>query len=210
MSAPNISLADNSHGIPGLSNGGEETIWAVDHLLQLASLGVRRMHFHNGRGFKYNVLQPIGLEGTGVDDETGLNGPHVMALYHALLIVAEAAGTAGAHAVKVVEIPTTTDFLAAYGIYEGGRLARLVLINSQVHTADNGDARAGLRVHLDGVRGTARRFHTPHTDATRGFTWAGQSFETPTAEPSGEVVDDAVDGVVELEASSVVLVNIEG
>lgn len=177
-------------------------------MLQLASLGVRRKHFHNGRGFKYNVLQPIALEGTGVDDETGLEGPHVMALYHAFLIIAEAAGTAGVKAAKVVEIPTTTDFLASYGIYEGGRLARIVLVNSQVYLAGE-EPRATLRVDL-GVKGTARRFHTPHTNATRGFTWAGQSFETPTAEPAGEVIDEAVDGVLEMEASSVVLVKIEG
>lgn len=168
-------------------------------------MGIRRMHFHNGRGFMYNVLQPIDLAGTGVDDETGLEGPHVMALYHALLVVAEAAGTSGR--ATVVEIPTLTNLLAAYGVYEGGKLVRLVLVNSQVYLEGEGE-RTGLRVQIPGVKGSARRFHTPYTNATKGFTWAGQSFETATAEPEGEVMEEAVDGVVELEASSVVLVSL--
>ncbi|CAK9781613.1 hypothetical protein CC85DRAFT_314754 [Cutaneotrichosporon oleaginosum] len=193
------------HGIPGLSNGGEQTIWGVDHLLQIASLGIKRMHFHNGRGFTYNVLQPVALEGTGVDDGTGLQGAHVSALYHALLIVAEATGKGEA---KVVEIPTSIDSLAAYGVYEDGKLVRLVIINSDIYVEGMGE-RSGTRVKIDGVRGKARRFHTPFTNATKGFTWAGQSFETPTSEPTGDVVEEPVDGSVELEATSVVLIALE-
>ncbi|BEI92784.1 uncharacterized protein CcaverHIS019_0504120 [Cutaneotrichosporon cavernicola] len=193
-----------NHGIPGLSNGGEQTIWGVDHMLQLASLGIKRMHFHNGRGFMYNVLQPIGLAGTGVDDGTGLEGPHVSALYHSFLVVAEATGKGQS---KVVEIPTSIDTLAAYGLYQGGSLARLVLINSAVFF--EGGERSTISVKLDGLRGKARRFHSPYTNATKGFTWAGQSFETPTSEPTGNVVEEAVDGVVDLEATSVVLVHLE-
>jgi hypothetical protein len=192
-----------NHGIPGLSNGGEQTVWGVDHLLQLASLGVKRMHFHNGRGFLYNVLQPVGLEGTGVDDGTGLPGPHVSALYHSLLVVAEASGTGEA---RVVEIPTYIDTLAAYGVYEGGKLVRIVLADSGVYLEGE---RARTRVKIDGVRGTAKRFYTPYTNATKGFTWAGQSFETPTSEPTGDIVEEPVDGEIELEATSVVLINLE-
>ncbi|GMK56154.1 hypothetical protein CspeluHIS016_0212100 [Cutaneotrichosporon spelunceum] len=197
-----------NHGVPGLSNGGEQVMWAVDTMLHGATMGIARQHFHNGRGFKYNVLQPIALDGTGVDDGVGRGDrPHVMPLYYAILIVNEAVGMTGNS--YVAEIPTFTNSLSAYAIWENGKLVRAVVVNTDVYTADS-PARSGIKLALSNLGTTSvtvKRFHTPYTNATNGFTWAGQSFDTETSDPEGELAEELVAGSVEIEASSVVLLS---
>lgn len=143
-------------------------------MLRGASIGIDRMHFHNGRGFRYNVIQPTTLNNTSPLLDDGLptsNRPHIMPLYHAFLIVNEAIGTNGNS--YVAELGTSTNQLATYGVYENNNLVRLILINTQVYTEGTSGGRAGLNVTLAGYKSgqyaTIKRFHTPYTNSTSGW-----------------------------------------
>ena len=195
--------------MPGASNTAESAIFAVDQMLYGATMGISRMYFHNGVGYAYSALCPKG----NVDDGYGLNRPH-----HAFLIVNEAIGTSHLNdgkAAHVAEIATSDNRIAAYGIWEDGWLARAVLINNDPYVLEKGQERRNATVLLNNPaqpdgnkRGTIRWFETPYTNATRGMTWAGQSFDTPSGQPDGVRRDDEWDGaVLTMPASSVAIVS---
>ena len=46
------------HGAPDVSDAGGAAIWAVDYILFAAILGIRRLHFHEGIGYRYNFVRP--------------------------------------------------------------------------------------------------------------------------------------------------------
>jgi hypothetical protein len=47
------------HGAPGVSNTAGAALWALDYVLYAASIGVSRVHFHQGIGFKYNFVSTV-------------------------------------------------------------------------------------------------------------------------------------------------------
>ncbi|WVO24674.1 uncharacterized protein IAS62_006051 [Cryptococcus decagattii] len=201
-----------NHGQPGTSNTAESAIWGVDWMLQLASMGIERMHFHHGVGYRYNFFQPVA---TDADFNDGLNltsRAHILPLYHAALIVNEAIGTNNNS--YVAEISTANDNVVAYGIWENEDLVRMVVTNTEVYTTDNEAAQNGRNktdVNLVGVEGrnaTVKRLFAPQTTAMRGLTWAGQNFDTEDGKPTGKVTEESLNnGVLEIEASSVALIS---
>ncbi|AFR97105.1 hypothetical protein C343_05260 [Cryptococcus neoformans C23] len=200
-----------NHGQPGTSNTAEGALWAIDWMLQLASMGIERMHFHHGVGFRYNFFQPVA---TDAEHDDGLNmtqRAHILPVYHAALIVNEAIGTNGNS--YVAEINTANDNVVAYGIWEDGDLVRMVVTSTEVYTTDDEEAQEGrnkFEVNLVGVEGrnaTVKRLFVPQTTAMHGLTWAGQSFDTEDGKPTGEVSEETLDnGVLQIDASSAVLI----
>ncbi|KAH9215802.1 hypothetical protein DL95DRAFT_499780 [Leptodontidium sp. 2 PMI_412] len=195
-----------NHGQPGLSNTVEAAVWMTDWLLLAASIGIERVHFHHGLGFRYNTLQPV----SGSDDGLNITNPHILPSYHALLIVNEAIGTS--NRAEIAEIATTNLTLTAYGIWEDGRLKRMVVLNSAVYLGNG--VKSSLRVSLRGWDerrpATIKRLDSNMTTSFTGVTWAGQSFETISGRPEGDVVKEAVvGGVFELPASSIALVTFD-
>jgi hypothetical protein len=167
-----VISGDHSHGAPGASNAAEAAIWGVDYMLYSASIGISRVHFHNGRGFPYSVVQPSVLAGSGVDD--GLNHqdrPHIGPLFNSFLIVAEAIGTTGNS--YVAELGTSSGSVSAYGIYEKGLLKRVVLLNAAVYVPGTAGGRSGEKVTLSGWASnqyaTVKRFEAPYTNSTSGL-----------------------------------------
>lgn len=175
--------ADASHGAPGVSNTAESAIWGVDYLLQAASMGMSRIHFHHGIGYRYNSFQPS----PNLNDGSNITRPHILPLYHAYLVVNEAIGYEKSW---VAELGTLDGQLSAYGIWEKtgestnsqgrdkGKLVRIVLINSAVHTRnDDGSekARSKLTVRLGGGRVNEestmkiRRLSTAYSDSYSGM-----------------------------------------
>lgn len=115
----------------------------TDWTLLGASLGIERMHFHHGVGFRYNSIQPTD------ESEDGLNitHPHILPSYHALFIVNEAIGKSGNF--YITEIPTSNLTLTAYGIWEKKQLARLVVLNTQVYLGEG--KKPSINVNLSGL-----------------------------------------------------------
>lgn len=47
------------HGAPGVSNTAGAALWALDYILYAAQIGISRVHFHDGIGYKYNLVCPF-------------------------------------------------------------------------------------------------------------------------------------------------------
>ncbi|KAK5061444.1 hypothetical protein LTR84_007987 [Exophiala bonariae] len=194
------------HGQPGLSNTVESALWTTDWLLLAASYGIERVHLHQGVGFRYNAIQPT----SNADDGLNITQPHILPSYYALLVVNEAIGTSGT--AFIAEIPTTNLTLTAYGIWEEQRLARLVVLNTQIYLGTGN--KPSINVTLDGLYAggalTMKLLQTEKTTAYTGLTWAGQNFETASGRPEGKVVEEQVEeGSFNLPASSIALLTLE-
>lgn len=44
------------HGAPGVSNTAGAALWALDYGLFASQIGISRLHFHEGIGYKYNLV----------------------------------------------------------------------------------------------------------------------------------------------------------
>jgi hypothetical protein len=140
----------------------------VDNALQAASVGVQKMNFHHGVGYRYNLFQPV----SGADDGVGLSArPHILPAFYGALAVNEAIGSSGKSC--VAEIGTDSTTFSAYGIWEDTKLARVVLINSAMYIPSQNGTRVNSTVYLDGLNHsgqiTAKRLSTPFTNSTSGL-----------------------------------------
>ncbi|KAF7975738.1 hypothetical protein HWV62_8721 [Athelia sp. TMB] len=179
------------HGAPGVSNTAGAALWALDYALYAPQIGISRVFFHEGIGSNYNFIQPVSLNRSMIDGSvlhTPL-APHVQPAYYAAIIAAEAIGASGA--TSSVELAINNPYLAGYAFYEGGALARVLLINSKAYLTSTNTARGSLKINLDFTKGTApktmriKRLTIGHADDTSGLTWGGQSYETSDALVSG-------------------------
>ncbi|KAK2463462.1 hypothetical protein APHAL10511_004548 [Amanita phalloides] len=176
------------HGTPGVSNTAGAALWTLDYTLFAASIGVSRLFFHEGVGFKYNLIQPVTLT-RSILDGTPLAeplAPHVQPQYYAAIIIAEAIGTSGN--VQLMEIQIDDPNLAGYAIYERGRLRRVVIINSKAFFKGRQRTTTRLTLNVQGSgyqRAYVKRLTIRHADDTSGLTWGGQSYETSNGRVSG-------------------------
>jgi hypothetical protein len=44
------------HGAPNVSNTAGAALWALDYGLFASEIGISRVHFHEGIGYKYNLV----------------------------------------------------------------------------------------------------------------------------------------------------------
>lgn len=93
-------------------------------------LTIYSVHFHDGIGFKYNLIQPVQLNYSTIDGSplSTPQAPHVQPQYYAAIVAAEAIGNSGA--TKAVEIQCNDGALSGYAFYESGVLKRAVFMNS--------------------------------------------------------------------------------
>lgn len=134
-------------------------------MLLAASYGIERVHLHQGVGFRYNAIQPI----DNADDGLNITRPHILPSYYALLVVDEAIGASGN--AFIAEIPTTNLTLTAYGIWEKQRLARLVVLNTQVYLGTGN--KPSINVTLSGLHAkgaaTIKRLQSEKTTTYKGL-----------------------------------------
>ncbi|KAJ2926979.1 hypothetical protein H1R20_g10116, partial [Candolleomyces eurysporus] len=147
------------HGAAGVSNVAGSAIWALDYLLYASQLGISRVYFHQGVGYKFNFIQPTALSRSPLDNSamSPPRQPYVQPSYYAAIIAAEAIGTSGQ--TRVVELSTSDESVSGYAFYEGDTLVKALFINSKAHLS--------------------------HAEATGGLTWGGLSYETPDARARG-------------------------
>jgi len=201
------------HGAPGVSNTAGAALWTLDYLLFATQLNISRVFFHDGIGFKYNLIQPITLTRSTLDGSilsTPLL-PHIQPQYYAAIIAAEAIGNSGN--TRVVELNITDTRISGYAFYQGTQLTKAILINSLAFFTTTTTPRPSTHVDLGFVGGTVplkmnvKRLFVPHADDTSGLTWGGQTYETSDARVSGTLDINTVnvkDGV-DIQATEVVM-----
>ncbi|KAJ9127524.1 hypothetical protein QFC24_000933 [Naganishia onofrii] len=178
-----------NHGVPGISDSAEAAIWLLDFGLNAAANGIARMFMHEGVGFAYNLIQPVAIQGSNPTTR-----PKIQAPYYGAVMVNEAIGTG--KNTQVVELPTNSSKVAAHGIWEGDRLMRVAVVNNQLYLP--GMNRTTETIDIQGYAGdrkvSIKRFTPPSANATQGLTWGGVSYEAADGKPTGQVVEQWLNG----------------
>jgi len=73
---------------------------------------------------------------------------------------------------RLAEISTTESSLAAYGLWEGNDMIRMVLINSDTYLPGQAGPRGKMRIKLhdweEGQYASVKRLYTPYTNSYSG------------------------------------------
>ncbi|KAJ6544845.1 glycoside hydrolase family 79 protein [Mycena vulgaris] len=199
------------HGAPGVSNVAGASLWALDYALFAPQVGISKVFFHVGIGFKYSLIQPVALNRSTLDG-TPLSSPlppHVQPTYYAAIIAAELRGAT--RNARISEIAINDTRIAGYAAFEGDDLVRAVFINSQAFL--QGDTNR-TSVHLDLAfsgkaprKTTVKRLAIAHADDAYGLTWGGQTYETENGKVAGKLQLEtrSVDQGVDIAETEVVL-----
>jgi hypothetical protein len=111
---------------------------------------------------RYNLIQPIAVTGRS-------SRPTIQAPYYGAVMVNEAIGTG--KDTRVAELPANSSNYAAFGIWEGERLARVAVVNNQLYLP--GLNRTTETVNIQGYAGdkkaSIKRFTPPSANSTEGL-----------------------------------------
>jgi hypothetical protein len=170
----------SKQGQPGLSNTFGAALWGVDFNLWCASVGIRRVHMHQGTSYRYASWQPINT----TKEVIGTKPP-----YYGNVAVAAMLGNLTAGDVQILNIKLRTTTEAAYAAYVDNKLARILVINmneynhtieGQLGAAPNPVKRRSktYSFSLDQASGKAQiqRLLASGSDAISGITWDGYSY----------------------------------
>lgn len=187
------------HGAPGVSNAAGAALWTLDYLLFAPQAGISKVFFHEGIGFKYNLIQPVTLTRSTLDGSPLPSPlpPHVQPQYYAAIIASEAIGATGSS--RAVELVVNDNQVSGYAFYEHDTIVRAVFINLRAFLRGR-EASSRSAVHIDlaldaslGQTVTIKRLKIEFADDTSGLTWGGQTYETATARPKGDEFLEEVD-----------------
>jgi hypothetical protein len=109
-----------NEGAPGLSNYFGAALWRIDYNLYSVSVGVRRVHMHQGTDYRYASWQPAHANKTSI----GTKRP-----YYGNIAVAAMMGDLTLHQVQIANIPMTSELESTYAAYVDGALDRITIIN---------------------------------------------------------------------------------
>ncbi|KAH7928288.1 glycoside hydrolase family 79 protein [Leucogyrophana mollusca] len=184
------------HGAPDVSNTAGAALWLLDYSLFASQVGISRLHFHEGVGYKYNLIQPVTLNYSILDGSPiAPLAPHVQPPYYGAIIAAEAIGATGT--AQAIELAINETDVSGYALFEYGNLARAVFINTVAYLP--GDA-TRTSTHIDlsftgygaSTQMTIKRLNIGYANDTSGLTWGGQTYETSDARVSGQEVVETV------------------
>ncbi|KAJ7052496.1 glycoside hydrolase family 79 protein [Mycena amicta] len=201
------------HGAPGVSNTAGAALWTLDYALFASQIGASKVFFHEGIGYKYNLIQPAVLTRSTLDGSTlsTPQQPHIQPQYYAAIIIAEAIGDSGD--TQALELSINDTRISGYGFYEGGVLKRAVLINSLSFSSGT---RTSTHVDLaftgTGTQPTSftiKRLLINHANDTSGLTWGGQTYETSNGLVGGTATTETgtVAVGIDLPATQAILVS---
>ncbi|KAJ7710331.1 glycoside hydrolase family 79 protein [Mycena rosella] len=204
------------HGAPGVSNTAGAALWTLDYALYASQIGATQVYFHEGIGYKYNLIQPLTLTRSTLDGSTLATpqAPHIQPQYYAAIIIAEAIGDSGD--TQVVELSISDTRLSGYAFYESGSLKRAIFINSLAYLTTTTTARPSTHVNLSfSGSGTAptsfsvKRLIINHADDVSNLSWGGQTYETSDARVSGSLTTESgtVAGGIDIPATQAVMLS---
>ncbi|KAL5353103.1 hypothetical protein ACLOAV_001133 [Pseudogymnoascus australis] len=190
------------HGKDGVSNTMGGLLWTIDYSFYMATLGLDRIFFHNGRGdYFYSFWEPIGGSNSS-------SQPHINPQYYSLLFHASAiSGLSSPRIYRVAHLDTSD--LAHYAVYSGNQLKKMVIINTQMYNGTT-DERPAKHVDISSIFGnklTLKRLSAPTTIAKTGVTWGNQAIDGETGKFVGEETWESVsNGVVDVFASEAMII----
>ncbi|KAG5651934.1 hypothetical protein H0H81_006916 [Sphagnurus paluster] len=205
------------HGAPGVSNTAGASLWQLDYTLHayaLASIGISNLYFHQGVGYKYNMIQPVTLTVSSLTGEplATPQAPHIQPQYYSAIIVAEAIGKSTN--TRIVELDVNHPSITGYAFYSGSKLERAVFINLKGYfststsrtktTIDLGFAGKGSPAALMTVKRLAIKYATD----VSGLTWGGQNYESANARVAGKLslMETTVSQGVQISDSEAILI----
>ncbi|KAF8274835.1 hypothetical protein EI94DRAFT_1713164 [Lactarius quietus] len=150
------------HGAPNVSNTAGAALWALDYVLFAGQLGMTRVYFHNGIGFRYNFVRSYGSSGSTCVTELDVSETQVSGY-------AFFEGSVLARAV----------FINLNAFTSGMR--------GSVHVdlEFSGYGQQSYTV-------TVKRLSVPTANATEGITWAGQTYETADGRVAGTLYTETI------------------
>ncbi|KAI9450139.1 hypothetical protein BJY52DRAFT_1155314 [Lactarius psammicola] len=184
------------HGAPGVSNTAGAALWGLDYALFAGQLGITRVYFHQGIGYKYSFVQPTTLTRSILDGSRLPQplAPHIQPLYYAGIIAAEAIGPSGL--TRITELKINDSRVSGYAFFEGTALVRALFINLNVFTsATRGSVHIDLNLSGSGEHPTTvtiKRLSVPTANATKGVIWGGQTYETTDGKVAGTLATKTV------------------
>ncbi|KAG5651791.1 hypothetical protein H0H81_007377 [Sphagnurus paluster] len=182
------------HGAPGVSNTAGAALWQIDYSLYALQLGVSKLFFHQGIGYKYNMIQPAPLNWSSTTDAplSPPQAPHIQPQYYAALVVAEAIGMSTT--TRVAEVFVDSAVVTGYAFYEKEQLVRAVFVNLNGYfnaSAPRGSVHLDLAFAGQGVQGPAavsvKRLAIDYASDVAGLTWGGQTYETADGRVAGQL-----------------------
>jgi hypothetical protein len=157
-----------------------QALWGVDFNLYCASVGIRRVHMHQGTNYHYAAWQPISTPNATI----GTKPP-----YYGNIAVASMLGNLTGANVSITNIPLSSELESAYAAYVDGVLARVAIINlaEYNYTDSSGTARTtqprprvtyniSVPSTYGGQSVGVQRLMANGSDALSGITWDGYSY----------------------------------
>ncbi|KAF8900144.1 glycoside hydrolase family 79 protein [Gymnopilus junonius] len=160
-------------GFPGISNSFGAALWGVDYALQMAAVNFGGALFHvGGQSVSYNPFTPPPT------NESTFHQWTVGPIYYSALVVAEALGPSNTSQVLDLQANGANQFSPAYGIWEKGALARVVLINFVDDPSGQSDVFVSLGMSDASMPSQVdvKYLLSPSVSDIANFTWAGQTF----------------------------------
>ena len=146
-------------GFPGISNSFGAALWGIDYGLQMAAVNFGGALFHiGGQSTAYNaftresMLQFVIhgftlikiLPSAPPTNQSTILSWTIGPIYYSALVVAEALGPTNTSQVMDLGANNGNQFTPAYGIWENGALARVVLINFASDSSGQSDVVVNL------------------------------------------------------------------
>ena len=170
-----------NEGAPGLSNAFGAALWGVDFNLWCASVGIRRVHMHQGTDYRYASWQPVQTNKTTI----GTKPP-----YYGNIAVAAMLGNLVRNEVKIVNLPLPEAEESAYAAYVDGKLMRVAVVNMREYNYTvNGTSSVlnpvarptqnytfAVPKDRSGEWVGVKRLYANGSDAISGITWDGWSY----------------------------------
>jgi hypothetical protein len=161
-------------GLPLVSDTFGAALWNVDFALRAASIGVQRLHMHQGVNYRYGSWQPI---------ETNRSVKATKPAFYGNIATADFVGRADGD-LRVMEIDlmdgSKVEEQAAYVAFVGDVLQRLAVINLAQWNATETEQRPTRQYEFQTSGGVkearVKRLIADGTDSYSGVTYGGFSY----------------------------------
>jgi hypothetical protein len=169
-------------GANGVSNGFASALWGTDVMFNLASVGVRSVHFHGGSGGYYSPFSFTAKNSSGQYVYTATVNP----LYYGMLLFAQAVSN---HAQLLPVSVQSSGNVKLWATIDSQNVVRVLAINKDLSASGN----AEIQLSSPRSGGSLVRLMAPSASATTGVTLGGQTFDgTTDGKPVGTQISTSV------------------